>query len=134
MIAIAAAACVFAAHGLLPDRRCTPGAAIQGVTTAQICQPGWAKAHRNVTSTTRRQVFARYGLTGPHPFPEWELDHLIPLELGGTNAITNLWPEHHPQDKDAAENRLHDRVCAGQMTLRAAQRIMAHDWRKAKGA
>ena len=30
--------------------------------------------------------------------------------------------------KDRLENRLHDMVCAGQISLRAAQRGIARDW------
>jgi 5-methylcytosine-specific restriction endonuclease McrA len=91
--------------------------------------PGWASRHRHVTSTTRAQVYRRYGLTGNHPFPQWEVDHRVPLELGGSNTITNLWPEHRPQTKDQLENTLHDQVCSGQIELARAQRIFKRDWR-----
>jgi 5-methylcytosine-specific restriction endonuclease McrA len=47
----------------------------------------------------------RYGLRGAHPFPDWEIDHRVPLELGGSKALTNLWPEHHPQTKDRLKSR-----------------------------
>ena len=48
----------------------------------------------------------------------YELDHLIPLELGGGNAATNLWPEAHhgvgsASVKDQLENHLHVLVCSG---------------------
>ena len=48
-----------------------------------------------------------------------EVDHLISLELGGSNAIRNLWPEPYAgrwgaRTKDVLENRLHDLVCEGQ--------------------
>jgi hypothetical protein len=65
-----------------------------------------------------------------NPFPEWEIDQRVPLELGGSNATTNLSPKHHPQAKDRLENRLHDRVCAHQMTLAHAQAIFKGDWRR----
>jgi hypothetical protein len=53
--------------------------------------------------------------------------------LGGSNVITNLWPEPYagrrgPRTKDALENRLHDLVCAGTLTLTYAQRVEAHNW------
>jgi hypothetical protein len=79
--------------------------------------------------TARALVYRRYGLRGSHRFPEWEVDRRVPLELGGSNAITNLWPEHHPQAKDRLENRFHDRVCTHQITLARAQAIFKSDWR-----
>ena len=126
--ALIAAACTLMAGGALPDHHYTPGT-VQSTSSAAICTPGWASRHRHVTSTTRALVYRRYGLRGSHPFPEWEVDHRVPLELGGSNAITNLWPEHHPQTKDQLENKLHDEVCSRQIRLARAQRIFERDWR-----
>jgi hypothetical protein len=128
---LAAAACTFGAHGALPDHGCTPGAFRSRATVAQICTPGYSSRTRKVSSATKRKDYAEYGQSGPHPFPEWEVDHLIPLELGGSNSLRNLWPEHNPGAKDRVENELHDRVCAGRMSLRVAQRRIARDWRSA---
>jgi 5-methylcytosine-specific restriction endonuclease McrA len=41
-----------------------------------------------------------------------EVDHLIPLELGGSNRAANLWPQRYDggwsaRDKDRLESRLH---------------------------
>ena len=64
-----------------------------------------------------------------------EIDHIISLELGGSNDVTNLYPEkanaqpgYHLKDK--LENRLHDMLCAGQIGLRAAQQQIASNWVK----
>jgi hypothetical protein len=64
-----------------------------------------------------------------------EIDHIVSLELGGSNDIANLYPEKvdaHPgfKAKDKLENRLHDLVCSGQIGLRTAQRQIASDWQK----
>jgi hypothetical protein len=126
--AFVAAACTLMAHGALPDSHCTPGA-VQSTDAHAICMPGWASRHRHVSSRMRTEVYRRYRLTGCHPFPQWEVDHRVPLELGGSNAMTNLWPEHHPQAKDHLENKLHRRVCSGRMKLGRAQRIFKRDWR-----
>ena len=75
---------------------------------------------------------AAYGQSGP--LSAFELDHLIPLELGGAPAaLANLWPE--PWDgglgaraKDKVENDLHARVCEHTLQLAAAQRAIATDW------
>ncbi len=123
----------------LPDLRLTPGDALPGVTATDVCQPGWARRHRDVPAELRAAVFAAYGLpdgnhTGYCAGPQGcELDHLIPLELGGSNSPRNLWPE--PFDgpmsahaKDKLENRLHAMVCTGELPLEEAQRAIATDW------
>ncbi len=77
-------------------------------------------------------MFAEYGLTNVNR-EDYEVDHLISLELGGSNDIKNLWPEplHDPAgngavDKDAIENQLHDMVCSGETTLADAQHAIVH--------
>jgi len=62
-----------------------------------------------------------------------EIDHIVSLELGGSNDIANLFPEKlnaRPgyRVKDRLENRLHAMVCAGSIGLRTAQRAIAANW------
>ena len=55
----------------------------------------------------------------------------MPLELGGDpNDPRNLWvePGASPNPKDAVESRLQELVCAGRMSLAAAQEAIAADW------
>lgn len=55
----------------------------------------------------------------------------MPLELGGDpNDARNLWvePGESPNPKDGIEHQLHQRVCAGTVTLAAAQQAIAADW------
>jgi len=110
------------------DRRCTPGVSLRGVTAGDVCTPGWASRHRHVTSSQRHRIFARYRI--PYRLHRrYELDHLIALEVGGSNADRNLWPEPgFPNAKDKLENRLHHAVCDGSTTLHAAQRRLVADW------
>jgi hypothetical protein len=119
------------AHAVLPDPRLTPGDAFPGVTADDVCTPGWSREHRNVTESMRDQVYAEYERTrGPSCC---EVDHLVPLELGGTNDLKNLWPQPddpRPGDaeKDQLENELHHLVCAGKMPLADAQRCIESNW------
>lgn len=117
---------------LLPDPQCTPGATDPQVTqqnvTETICRPGYTAAVRPpVTETDRAKhaLMRAYGQTRPN-----ELDHLIPLELGGSSAVQNLWPEPppSPNPKDRVEDALHALVCSGQLPLATAQRLIATDW------
>ena len=117
-------------RGVLPDPSCTPGAIFAGATVSQICTPGYSKSVRNVPVSLKRSVYAEYGIESHSP-GSYEIDHLVSLELGGNNSRANLWPEISPgyHQKDGIENRLHDAVCRGSVSLRAAQREIAHDWR-----
>ena len=87
----------------------------------------------SVTEKIKRDQMAAYGLQGTRLADE-ELDHLVPLELGGApQDVANLWPEPWSGDtnvheKDAVENFLHDQVCRGAMQLADAQRAIATDW------
>ena len=80
----------------------------------------------------KQRALEAYGLNGSPG--EYELDHLIPLELGGCpDCQTNLWPEPYApapaaHEKDIAENYLHREVCAGNMSLQEAQRRIVSDW------
>jgi hypothetical protein len=117
---------------ILPDSTKTPGT-ILDVTAADICVPGYSKKVRNVPAAVKRQAYALYDVRTHQP-GEYEVDHLISLELGGSNSIKNLWPQSfrtHPWNayvKDALENELHRRVCAGTMDLAKAQQVIAHNW------
>ena len=114
----------------LPRHMLTPGVAL-AVGRARVCTPGYASATRDVSDAEKAAVYNRYGVVWV-PY-QHEVDHLISLELGGSNAIRNLWPEPYAgrwgaRTKDVLENRLHDLVCEGRLTLRSAQRQEAGDW------
>jgi len=119
-------------RGALPDPDCTPGAAIPTATTADICKSGYASSVRNVPAGTKAKVYREYGITS-HPTGSYEVDHLVSLELGGSNDIANLWPEAAEpapgfHEKDVVENYLHGQVCSGKMTLSTAQQEISTNW------
>ncbi len=117
---------------LLPDPKMTPGATLP-VTTGDICVSGYSQKVRNVPVDVKRQVYAEYGIASHRP-GEYEIDHLISLELGGSNSIKNLWPQSYVTKpwnahvKDKLENELHDEVCSGRISLPMAQHDIATDW------
>jgi hypothetical protein len=119
-------------YPFVPDPALTPGAALD-VTAADICVSGYSKRVRNVPVAVKRQAYASYGILSHEP-GEYEIDHLISLELGGSNSLRNLWPQSfrtHPWNayvKDALENELHRRVCAGTIDLAKAQYVISHNW------
>lgn len=114
----------------VPNRALTPGAVLT-TSRARVCTPGYASSVRNVPTSESDAVYARYHVA--HVPYAHEVDHLISLELGGSNAITNLWPEPYAgrwgaRTKDTLENKLHDLVCAGQLSLPRAQHLEAATW------
>jgi hypothetical protein len=119
------------AQGSLPDPACTPGAVLT-TDSRVVCVSGYASKTRDVTTSTKNKTYAEYGITS-HKAGEYEVDHLVSLELGGSNDIANLWPEAanaNPgfHEKDKVENYLHGLVCSGAMTLQQAQYEIATDW------
>ena len=119
------------AAAVRPDSSLTPGDILPDATKDDVCTPGWSKEHRHVTEDMRDQVYAEYGRSrGPGCC---EVDHLIALELGGSNEMENLWPQpDEPRpgagEKDQLENTLHGLVCSDKMELADAQRCIASDW------
>jgi len=117
---------------ILPDSALTPGATLD-VTAQDICVPGYSKRVRNVPAAVKRRAYAEYGIASHEP-GEYEVDHLISLELGGSNSIQNLWPESfrtqpwNARTKDQLENELHRLICAGQVDLGTAQEEIAGNW------
>ncbi len=116
----------------LPDPACTPGAIFPDATVQQICTPGYSSSVRNVPQSEKDEVYAEYGITSHAP-GEYEVDHLVSLELGGSNDIANLWPQPaNPtpgfHEKDQLENYLHDEVCSGKISLQQAQQEIASNW------
>jgi len=85
-----------------------------------------------VPQSVKNQAYSSYGITSRNP-GEYEVDHLVSLELGGSNDIANLWPELATptpgfHQKDQVENYLHDQVCKGAISLAQAQNEIATNW------
>ena len=127
-------------QGGLPDAVCTPGAVdgrvSQATIRSTICTRGYTATVRpplDVTEKIKREQMAAYGLQGQR-LGAWELDHLVPLELGGAaQDMANLWPQPWDGDanahmKDAVEVFLNAEVCRGAMSLADAQREIATNW------
>src|SRR5262249_23564197 len=117
---------------IVPDPTKTPGDVLE-VTKSDICVAGYSKKVRNVPESVKKQAYAEYGITSHMP-KEYEVDHLISLELGGSNSLKNLWPQsyvtspYNAHKKDVLENKLHKLVCDGAIDLKIAQKAIATDW------
>lgn len=122
----------------VPDHGCTPGAIDAEVITPSpgnpgnlsgtICTPGWtseAKALDGELTTVMTQSVAAYGV-----HTQATLNWLIPLNLGGSNDVSNLFvlPVADANAKQAVDATVNKAVCAGTTTLTAAQNAMATNW------
>jgi hypothetical protein len=119
-----------------PDRRCSTGAYYEKLTKRVICSSAFHTAdYRNVPVSKKHAVEAAYGLAPKAYGSTLEIDHIVSLELGGSNDIANLFPEQAAPGpgyhvKDRLENKVHRLVCTGAMTLSSARHQIATNWQK----
>ncbi len=130
LLAVAAA---YADHGALnPVVR-------QETIDRTICVPGYAKGVRPATSYTNgvKQMLFQRAHMNPALAQTYELDHIIPLALGGhprklDNLALQPWKgDNGAKRKDRLEVKLQCLVCSGQMPLAEAQREILEDWQAA---
>ena len=129
-------AILFAAHVSLPPAS-TPGAINPAVTqdniAQTICVRGWTRTVRPPESYTER---IKRRLVPRGHLQDYELDHIVPLDLGGApRDPRNLWAEPRwPADgwtaerKDELEAVLVRKVCAGELPLNQARSAIATNW------
>jgi hypothetical protein len=121
---------------IVPDPTLTPGA-VRTTDPVDICERG-TRGLRHMTRQRSDAILSEYGLP-PGPHPDVEIDHLIPLEIGGADSDANLWPEPrrtvepkwNAEAKDRLENRLHALICAGDTMPDEAQAAFVNDWTEA---
>lgn len=123
------------ASPILPNSKLTPGAVDPNATVKKLCTSGYTSTVRDVSLSLKKKVFQLYGLNPKAD--RYEVDHLISLELGGSNDIRNLWPQsittqpYNAKKKNALENKLNDLICKKKITLKQAQDEIRMDWIKA---
>jgi hypothetical protein len=80
-------------------------------------------------------ILSEYGLP-PGPHPDFEIDHLVPLGVGGADGDRNLWPEPrravepiwNAEAKDRLEIRLNAMICAGEISPVEVQAAFTDNW------
>jgi hypothetical protein len=131
----------------LPVRACTPGSVRSDITQDNIdqtiCNPAWStqtiRPPKDETDALKTAAMHAYGVP-PSQRAKTELDHDVPLWLGGSDDVTNFWPQvsdipnanpPYRNTKDDIEGWLHDGVCQRKVTLAAAQWAIAINWHTA---
>ena len=111
----------------------------QGTIAQTICVPGYTSSVRPSTTYTNG---LKLRLTHEQSIPSetagsFELDHRIPLALGGhprnpKNLTLQPWDgEDGAKKKDRLERRLQVLVCAGSLQLDMARRAIFVNWQEA---
>ena len=123
----------WADSGILPDPQITPGA-VRTANIGEVCSTS-TRDLRHWSRDRDDRIIAEYGLpSGAHP--QYEVDHLIPLCLGGADSDLNLWPEPrrsiepvwNAERKDELEARMCSLACSGALDVGEAQHFVAEDW------
>lgn len=116
----------------LPDRNCTRGATLTS-SRERICRPAFHGAGR-VTRLHRAQAYRLYGVSVTDR-RRYELDLLVPAELGGSFDRNNLWPlprgARIATEKRMLMVRLRRRVCDGSLPLALVQQQVERNWKRA---
>jgi len=71
---------------------------------------------RNVSHETKREVAHSFGIFDS--YEKYEIDHYIPLSIGGSNELENLWPLPVPvaRAKSELEGKIHQEVVQGELS------------------
>ncbi len=118
-----------------PDDKLTPGI-VASSDQKVVCATGpngtYSHQHRQTSEAMKKEVYDRYHIDKKGR--DFEVDHRLPLALGGKDDVENLWPQQgwqHPsfRDKDALEVYLWRAVCKKHvMPLADAQNLLLGDW------
>jgi hypothetical protein len=126
------APCIQTSHGCIwtnPD-------VTQDSISTTICVKGYTKSVRPgvaYTNGIKKKLMREQGLDVA-TLHDYELDHIIPLEVGGhprnpSNLMLQRWEgDNSARTKDKLENRLHAFVCKGKLSLKDAQTCIAENW------
>ncbi len=81
-----------------PNYEMTPGKLCDSPTEHRYAEQ-IAYCERNVSSDTKNAVIADYDRKLGYkirsmPRSDFKIDHFIPLSVGGSNDVENLWPQH----------------------------------------
>ncbi len=131
-LVLGGAAVLYGVHGAeigaMPDRSISPGA-VATTDRNEICSwvggLSYSKRHRQTSQEMKDAVLRAYGV--PRPF-HGEIDHIVPLCVGGADALTNLWPMLDYKAKDVLEAHVCREVCHGRMSASEGQAIFLGDW------
>jgi hypothetical protein len=115
----------------MPNPKLTPGAVVTRNTT-RVCDMPDHQPPTVIPPATQLQVFTEYRITNPAVQTKYDIDYLVPIGLGGSTSIANMWPAALKGtgffEKIQLDHVLRDMVCRRELSLRAAQHDVAQNW------
>lgn len=113
-----------------PNPEMTPGSLCTNSTTYRY--PEKIKyCDRSVSTGTKRKIIheydERFGFTIEEmPRGDFKIDHFIPLSIGGSNDVTNLWPQHKSVyvHTDPLESEVFNLISEGKIKQAEAIRVI----------
>ncbi|QLY27154.1 HNH endonuclease signature motif containing protein [Bdellovibrio sp. KM01] len=112
-----------------PDHNLTPGSLCSRPSEHRYPE-GINYCERDVDSDVKRGRFAAYDQLGfrtrQMDRQAFKIDHYIPLCMGGSNNIDNLWPQHKSvyEITDSLEQLLCQKMAEGKLLQKDAVRII----------
>lgn len=118
--------------GPRPNPKLTPGS-VSATSVATLCSRNDRDLDPHLPAEKISAVYRAYGVN-TRAAAAYQVDYLISPQLGGNDAMSNLWPEPYDATvwnaaaKDGLERHLFGMVCSGELDLAVAQRELAADW------
>ncbi|WP_413561490.1 hypothetical protein [Bdellovibrio sp. HCB209] len=112
-----------------PDQNLTPGQLCSRPDSHRYPE-GIDYCERDVDGSTKRARFAAYDQLGYRTRQmnrqDFKIDHYIPLCMGGSNDVKNLWPQHKSvyEITDSLEQLLCEKMAQGKLLQKDAVRII----------
>ena len=113
-----------------PNQRMTPGQLCANPNSHRYPEK-IAYCNRDVSPALKRQIIENYDrVLGFNieimPRKQFKIDHYIPLCVGGSNDITNLWPQHESVYKitDSLEEAVCQKMSEGKLLQKDAVRLI----------
>ena len=75
-----------------------------------------AHCKRRVSKSTKKKVCARQGVSDSERRKYYTVDHIIPLSIGGSNSMKNLWCQHRDIHTGNLEFWVYNQLKDGSMT------------------
>jgi hypothetical protein len=112
----------------LPDTNKTPGNIVPGIMLMELCNKCFLDK-QPISNNTIKKVAENYKIP-ISDFNKYTFDCLIPVSLGGSSEIKNVWPIDNKLvwKKHVLDSTLNWLVCNAQIDVKEARKIIVSNW------